>query len=63
MNWAVPKFSYGQPVRFKPVDGVEARVVDLHLFGMLATVEYDIRYFHDGREMKVRAFEDELEAL
>jgi len=60
MTWAVPKFGYGDRVQVTSCDNVRARVVDLHFFGMLGAVEYDVRYFHDGREMKIRVFEDEL---
>lgn len=67
VTWAVPKFNYGQRVRVLPLkdpDGkpAEARVFDLHFFGQLKTVEYDVRYFHDGRDFRVRVFEDELES-
>lgn len=61
MTWAAPRFSYGQVVKIKPLEGVEARVIDLHFYGNLGSIEYDVRYFHDGREQKVRVFEDELE--
>lgn len=60
-GWVVPRFGYGQLVRVIPNDRVEARVVDLHFFGMLGSVEYDVRYFHEGKEFRVRVFEDELE--
>lgn len=59
-NWPVPKFDYGAHVIVRPCDGVKARVVDLHIFGGMAKVEYDVRYFHDGREQRIRVFEDEL---
>jgi hypothetical protein len=59
-NWPVPKFGYAQHVKIVPLDMVEARVVDLHFFGVTSTVEYDVRYFHEGKEFKVRVFEDEL---
>lgn len=60
MPWAVPKFSYGQHVIVRSCDGVLGRVVDLHFYGDVGSVEYDVRWFHDGREVKVRVFEDEL---
>lgn len=64
-NWPVPKFAYGDHVILKPVSSplmgeVAARVIDLHFFGALSTVEYDVRYFHEGKDFKVRVFEDEL---
>lgn len=62
-NWPTPRFGYGAYVRIKPLDLIPARVVDLHFFGMTSTVEYDIRYFHDGREFKIRVFEDEIEPM
>ncbi len=60
-NWPIPKFGYGERVCIKPLDNVPARVVDLHFYGQMGVVEYDVRYFHDGRDFKVRVFEDELE--
>lgn len=63
MGWARPRFSYGDVVRIKPLEGIEARVIDLHHFGNIGTIEYDVRYFHEGREQKIRVFEDELVAL
>lgn len=60
MNWAIPKFSYSERVAVLPLDGILARVVDLHFYGQIGSVEYDVRYFHEGREHKVRVFEDEL---
>lgn len=59
-TWATPKFSYAERVSILPLDGIPARVVDLHFYGALGAVEYDVRYFHEGRENKVRVFEDEL---
>jgi len=59
--WPTPKFRYGQHVQLKPLDWIKGRVVDLHLFGMVGSVEYDVRYFHEGKEFKARVFEDELE--
>lgn len=59
-NWAIPKFIYGESVTVGPLDGVPARVVDLHFYGQVGSVEYDVRYFHEGREHRVRVFEDEL---
>lgn len=59
-NWPVPKFQYGERVKIVPLEDVEARVTDLHLFGISSDVEYDVRYFLDGKEHKVRVFEDEL---
>lgn len=60
-NWPTPKFQYGDHVRIKPLEDMVARVVDLHCIGMASVVEYDVRYFADGKEYKVRVFEDELE--
>lgn len=62
-TWATPKFSYAERVLVLPLDGISARVVDLHFYGSLSTVEYDVRYFHEGRENKIRVFEDELAKL
>jgi hypothetical protein len=60
-SWPVPKFGYGDYVIILPLDkSVPGRVVDLHFFGMTGTIEYDVRYFLDGKENKVRVFEDEL---
>jgi len=61
-NWPTPKFQYGQRVKIAPLEDVEARVVDLHIIGMSSDVEYDVRYFLDGKEHKIRVFEDELES-
>lgn len=61
MSWPVPKFEHGQRVRLIPNDNVEARVVDLHIMGQFGTVEYDVRYFHEGEAKQVRVFEDELQ--
>jgi hypothetical protein len=60
MSWPVPKFGYGDHVHVMPCDAVRARVVDLHVLGLTSSIEYDVRWFHDGREVKVRVFEDEL---
>lgn len=60
MAWPIPKFEYATRVNITPLEDVPGRVVDLHVFGQMLTVEYDVRYFHDGREMKGRFFEDEL---
>jgi hypothetical protein len=60
-NWPIPKFAYGAHVIIQPLDkNVPGRVVDLHFFGMIGTIEYDVRYFLDGKENKVRVFEDEI---
>jgi hypothetical protein len=59
-NWPIPKFQYSQRVKLIPLENVEARVVDLHFFGSMSAVEYDVRYFQDGKEVKVRVFEDEI---
>lgn len=59
-GWPVPKFSYGAYVQIRPLDDMPARVVDLHYIGLTSSVEYDVRYFHEGREQKIRVFEDEL---
>lgn len=61
-KWPAPKFTYGQHVEIVPLDGIRARVIDLHLWPQIAMVEYDVRYFHDGKEHKIRVFEDELKA-
>lgn len=60
-NWPTPIFQYGDRVKIKPLEGVQARVVDLHCIGMASVVEYDVRYFHEGKDYKTRVFEDELE--
>jgi hypothetical protein len=60
-GWPVPRFGYGDRVIIRPLDNnVQARVVDLHFLGMIGTIEYDVRYFLDGKEHKIRVFEDEL---
>jgi hypothetical protein len=59
-NWPVPKFSYGERVKVIPMDSVEARVIDLHMLGSVSVVEYDVRCFLDGKEVRMRVFEDEL---
>lgn len=61
MPWPIPKFDYGQHVTIKPLENMAARVIDLHVFGQGAIVEYDVRYFHEGKEFKIRVFEDEIE--
>jgi hypothetical protein len=60
-NWPQPKFSYGDRVKIIPLDRISARVIDLHQIGMASTVEYDVRYFSEGKDFKTRVFEDELE--
>ena len=60
MNWPVPLFGYGAHVLIVPLENMPARVIDLHLIGMTSSIEYDVRYFADGKEQKVRVFEDEL---
>lgn len=60
-NWANPRFAYGDTVKIVPNDRVEARVVDLHFIGQMGTVEYSVRYFHNGEAKTVRVFEDELQ--
>lgn len=59
-DWPVPKFGYGSHVTVKPLENVDARVVDLHFIGMTSSVEYDVVYYHDGEQKKIRVFEDEL---
>jgi hypothetical protein len=59
-TWHVPKFSYADHVKIVPLELVSARVVNLHFFGEMSSIEYDVRYFHEGREFKIRVFEDEL---
>lgn len=59
-NWPVPKFGYGEHVKLIPLENVEARIIDLHILGSASAVEYDVRYFQDGKECRVRMFEDEL---
>jgi len=61
VSWPVPRFGYGARVLIIPLEDMKARVVDLHVIGMLSAVEYDVRYFNDGKEHKVRVFEDELQ--
>jgi hypothetical protein len=58
--FATPKFAYGQHVRIIPLDDMRARVVDLHFYGLAQTCEYDVRYFHEGKDYRIRVFEDEL---
>ena len=60
VSWPNPKFNYGDHVQILPLDFIKARVVDLHYIGMTSTIEYDVRYFSDGKENKVRVFEDEI---
>ena len=63
-NWPVPKFAYGDPVNIKPLSDqrpMRGRVYDLHFIGMNSTIEYDVRYFFEGKDFRVRMFEDELE--
>lgn len=60
MKWPIPKFDYGAHVRIIPLEHVPARVFDVHFYGSTSSVEYDVRYFQDGKEQKVRVFEDEL---
>ena len=55
-----PKFTYAQRVKVIPLEMCLARIIDIHFFPTMI-VEYDVRYFHDGRDFKVRVFEDELE--
>jgi hypothetical protein len=60
MAWAVPKFGYGDRVLVLACDKVNARVIDLHFLGQYGMVEYDVRWFQDGKEVRARVFEDEL---
>lgn len=60
-SWKIPRFSYGDRVRVIPNDRISGRVIDLHFIGMSSDVEYDVRYFHEGKDFRVRVFEDELE--
>jgi uncharacterized protein YcfJ len=60
----VPKFQYGEQVILLPLDrNVPGRVVDLHMLGSTSMVEYDVRYFLDGKASTVRVFEDELQSV
>lgn len=63
MSWATPKYNYGERVRIKPLEDAEGRVMDLHSYGQLGSIEYDVRYFHEGKDYKVRLFEDEIEGI
>lgn len=58
--WPVPRFGYSAHVLIIPLDYMPARVVDLHMIGISSTIEYDVRYFADSKEYKIRVFEDEL---
>lgn len=60
-NWTSARFAYGDTVKIVSNDGVEARVTDLHFYGQTGTVEYSVRYFHNGEAKTVRVFEDELQ--
>lgn len=60
MSWPVPKFAYAQRVKLTPMDDIKARVVDLHFFGSLSTVEYDVVYYEGGKQNKIRVFEDDI---
>jgi uncharacterized protein YcfJ len=59
--WPTPVYHYGAHVTITPLESIRARVVDLHFIGLTSTVEYDVRYFADGKEHKIRVFEDELQ--
>jgi hypothetical protein len=61
MKWPVPRFDFGAHVRIRPLEDMAARVVDVHIWAQTASVEYDVRYFIDGKEQKIRVFEDELD--
>lgn len=63
--WAVPKFRYGERVEIVPLAGhneppVKGRVVDLHFLGMYGAAEYDVIYYADSKQFKIRVMEDEL---
>lgn len=60
-NWPIPKFQYAERVKIIPMDSVDARVIDLHILGSTSMVEYEVRCFLDGKEVRMRVFEDELE--
>ena len=62
MKWPTPKFEYAQRVNVIPLEGLKARIVELHIYGIANAVEYDVRYFHEGKSQTARVFEDELEA-
>lgn len=61
-NWPTPKFNYGDHVYITPMESMPARVIDLHFIGMTSSIEYDVRYFAESKEYKIRVFEDELRA-
>lgn len=57
----VPKYGYGDFVVVIPLERVSARVLDVHYYGAMDANEYDVRYFHEGKDYKIRVFEDELD--
>ena len=63
-NWTMPKYQYGERVKIVPLSmanhPMEARVVDLHFLGKDGGVEYDVVYYDDSKQHKIRVFEDEL---
>jgi hypothetical protein len=63
MTWPVPKFDYGDRVRLLVMENINARVSDVHFYGQLRTVEYNVIYYADNRQHNIRVFEDELEKL
>lgn len=60
MSARIPKFAYGQGVKIVPLEGVEGRVLELHYYTALDSIQYEVRYFHECKEYRVRLFEDEL---
>ena len=63
-NWPTPKYQYGEKVKIVPLSlmnhPMEARVVDLHFIGMEGSIEYDVVYYDESKQHKIRVFEDEL---
>ena len=59
-NWPTPKYQYGEHVKIVPLENVEARIVDLMILGSTSAIEYEVRYFNNGKVEKIRVFEDEL---
>lgn len=56
-----PKYRFSDRVRIIPLDGVAGRVINQHNYS--GGWEYDVRYYHEGKECVTKLFEDEMEEV
>jgi hypothetical protein len=55
----VVRFYVGDKVKIQPLDGVSGRVISVWLDGF--GVQYEVRYFYNGKGEKAYFYDDELE--